>query len=123
MSDINEVWVHHKEGCPKTLFVEQCFSNEDDEGTVYTLFYNNEPLCELVETYTSQYVKFYCRREMNPTAITRAFNWFKDTTMWTVTQNTLKEYIAKHKSTYQALRNLKTLDVTKSGFVSIKEWQ
>lgn len=122
MSDFNDVWVSHKEGCPKTLFVEQPFSNPDEEGTVYSLFHNGELLCELVETYTCQYVKFYCRRnKMNPTAVTKAFNWFKDETMWVATQNVLREYISKHKSTYQALVHARTLDVTKSGFVSITE--
>lgn len=121
MAEINDVWVTQKEGCPKTLFVEQPFCTVDEEGTVYTLFHNGELLCELVETYTSQYVKFYCRRKMNPTAITKAFNWFKDETMWVATQNVLREYIRKHKSTYQALVHARTLDLTKSGFVSITE--
>ena len=117
MSDRPRIYLKHKPGIVKVAIVE-CNYNDDDEGDVvqYELFIEDNCICTLTESFGKQYIQFYVRAlKINPTSVTKAFNWFVFETMWWNTQIHLKDEMKSFNSTYQFLRSIKDFEMYKTG--------
>lgn len=127
MSDINPIEVTQKVSDPQILFIEQIFESEDSYGAQYSLFCNEQLLCDLIEFDKSQnqYIRFYhgTKREITRTEMTLAFNWFKEQVLWATTQDVINNHIKKYKNIYEFLTHTASIEVSNSGtLVDIKEY-